>query len=257
MSALLLEQEIEYPTSDGQPMAETPEHVQAIFDTLHGLQRRYVTTPNVWVGANFFLFYERGNPKARVSPDVMLAKGVAQGNRQNYLLWREPSPSLVVEMTSRKTRRKDSGPKKSLYERIGTEEYILFDPFGDYLRPRLQGFRLRRGRYQPIPLELDGSLLSRTTGLRMRPEGKRLRLVDAATGEAILWPDELDEARAREAAARLTEAAARRAAEARAQAAEAKAAEETAARLAETAARQATEERLRALEAELSRLRRT
>src|SRR3954467_4520175 len=77
MSALLLEQEIEYPTSDGQPMAETPEHVQAIFDLLHGLQRRYVTTPDVWVGANFFLFYERGNPKARVSPDVMLAKGVA------------------------------------------------------------------------------------------------------------------------------------------------------------------------------------
>ncbi len=56
-----------------------------------------------------------------------------------------------MEVTSRKTRRKDSGPKKTLYERIGTEEYILFDPFGDYLRPRLQGFRLRRSRYQPIP----------------------------------------------------------------------------------------------------------
>ncbi len=264
MSALLLEQEIEYPTSDGQPMAETPEHVQAIVDLLLALQLRCAAAPDVWVGANFYLFYERGNPKARVSPDVMLAKGVAPGDRQNYLLWREPSPSLVVEVTSPKTRRKDSGPKKSLYERIGTEEYILFDPLGDCLRPRLQGFRLRRGRYQPIPLEPDGSLLSRTTGLRMRPEGKRLRLVDAATGEVILWPEELEAARAREAAARRAaeaeqraEAAARRAAEtaqrvaeARAQAAEAEAAEEK-------AARRATEERLRALEEELSRLRKT
>jgi len=168
-----------------------------------------------------------------------------------------------VEVTSQKTRRKDLGLKKSLYERIGTEEYILFDPFGEYLKPRLQGFTLFHDCYQPIPLEPDGSLLSRTTGLWMKPEGKRLRLAEAVE-EVILWPEELEAARAREAAARRAaederraEAVARRAAEtaqrlaeARAQAAELEAAEEK-------AARRATEERLRALEEELSRLRKT
>jgi hypothetical protein len=38
--------------------------------------------------------------------------------------------------------------------------------------------------------ERDGSLLSRTTGLVLRAEGKRLRLVDSATGRRLLWAEE-------------------------------------------------------------------
>jgi Uma2 family endonuclease len=113
MSALPLEQYLEYPTSDGQPMAESPEHVQVMIDLIVGLKSRYAAVADAWVGGNFFLFYEKGNPKARVSPDVMLAKGVARWNRPNYLLWQEKAPSLIVEVTSRKTRRKDTGLKKS------------------------------------------------------------------------------------------------------------------------------------------------
>jgi Uma2 family endonuclease len=234
MSALPLEQEVEYPTSDGQPMAESQEHLQVMIDLIVGLQRRYAAVADAWVSGNFFLFYEKGNPKARVSPDVMLAKGVGSWDRQNYLLWKERSPSLIVEVTSRKTRRKDTGPKKDLYERIGVEEYILFDPFGDYLRPQLQGYRLLRGRYQPIPLSEDGTLLSRTTGLRMKSEGKRLRLIDGATGKPLLWPEETD-------AAWRQEEAARREAEA--------------ARQKEEAARRDADARIRALEEEIKRLR--
>jgi hypothetical protein len=128
----------------------------------------------------------------------------------------------VIEVTSRTTRREDQG-KKSLYERIGTEEYVLFDPFGEYLRPRLQGYRLDGldgRRFQPVPLEADGSLRSRTTGLTLRPEGWRLRLVDSVTGDPILWHEEVEAALAHE-----------------------------------TTARRATQERLRLLEEELSRLR--
>jgi len=227
MGALPLEQEIEYPTSDGQPMAETTLHRKVMNDLIEGLERRYADVPDVWVGGNLFLCYERGNPAAIVAPDVLLAKGVAKWDRPNYLLWEETVPSLVVEVTSRKTRREDQGKKKSLYERLGIEELVLFDPYGEYLRPRLQGYGLVRGRYESIPMEEDGSLLSRTTSLRFEPEGERLRLVDAVTGELILWPEELE-------AARRKEAAARRAAEARAAAAE---------------------ERSRALEKELERLR--
>lgn len=73
-----------------------------------------------------------------------------------------------------------------------------------------------RGRYQPISLAEDGTLLSRATGLRMKPEGLRLRLIDATTGEPILWPEEAEVALGRVEVAR-------RDAEARAQAAEARA----------------------------------
>ena len=42
MSAMPLErQEIEYPTSDGQPMAERPEHQQVMIDLIQGLRSRY------------------------------------------------------------------------------------------------------------------------------------------------------------------------------------------------------------------------
>jgi Uma2 family endonuclease len=223
MSALPLEQEVDYPTSDGQPMAESPEHVQVMIDLIVGLQSRFAGVPDAWVGGNFFLFYEQGNPKARVSPDVMLAKGLVRRSRSNYLLWKERAPSLIVEVTSRKTRSKDTGFKKQLYERIGVEEYILFDPFGDYLRPQLQGYRLMRGRYQPMPLVEDGTLLSRTAGLRMKPEGLRLRLLDAATGEPMPWPEEAELALSQAEAARRESEVARREAESRAQAAEARA----------------------------------
>jgi len=234
MGALPLEQEIDYPTSDGQPMAETPEHMQVMFDLIFGLRQRYVAEPEIWVGGNLFFCYEKGNPKACVAPDVMLAKGVVKWDRPNYLLWVEGPPNLVVEVTSPKTQRRDQRVKKPLYERLGVEELIFFDPFEEYLRPRLQGYRLSWGRYQAIPPDADGSLLVRTTSLRFRPEGKRLRLVEAATGEPLLWSEEETAARQKETAAR--------------QAAEARVAEEA-------AARRETEDKLRALEQELERLR--
>jgi len=191
MSAFPLEQEIEYPTSDGQPMAETTLHRKVMADLIEALERRYVDVPDVWVGGNLFLCYEKGNPAATVAPDVLLAKGVTKWDRPNYLLWEERPPSLVIEVTSRKTRREDQHAKKSVYERLGVDEYILFDPYGEYLKPRLQGYRLKSGRYQSIPSGEDGVLLSRTTGLTLRPEGERLRLVDTATGETLPWTAEL------------------------------------------------------------------
>jgi Uma2 family endonuclease len=222
-----LEQEIEYPTSDGQPTAETSLHRKVIFDLIEGLENRYTDVPDVWVGGNLFLCHEKGNPSACRAPDVLLAKGVAKWDRPNYLLWEETPPSLIVEVTSRKTRQEDLRDKKPLYERIGVEEYILFDPYGEYLKPRLQGYRLEGRRYQPIRQEEDGPLLSRTTGLTFRPEGERLRMVDTATGEPLLWPEE--------------EAKARRTAEKHA--------------AQEAQARRAAEEQVRALQAELDRLR--
>jgi Uma2 family endonuclease len=262
MSLLPLEQEIEYPTSDGQPMAETPQHMQVMVDLIFGLKRRYQEVSDVWVAGNLFFFYEKGHPKARVAPDVLLAQGVRKWDRPNYKVWEDGPPAFVVEVTSRKTRKKDQEVKKPLYERLGVKEFVLFDPFGEYLRPPLQGFRLLRGRYQPIPLEADGSLRSRTTGLWLKREGQRLRLVDVKTGEPILWQEELEAARDREAAARKVAETAGQAAEARAtKAVEARQAAEAAQLAAEArateeaASRRIAEEQLRALEDELKRLR--
>jgi len=195
MCALPLEQEIEYPTSDGQPMAETTLHRKVMSNVIGGLERRYADVPDVWVGGNLLLYYQRGDPKKSVSPDVLLTRGIAKWDRPIYLLWEEKPPALIFEITSHSTRRDDTGTKKDLYERLGVAELVLFDPYGDYLKPRLQGYRLERGRYQPIAPHRDGSLDLRTTGLTVRPEGEHLRLIDTASGEKLLWDEEIEAAR--------------------------------------------------------------
>lgn len=220
-------QPIEYPTSDGKPMAETTLHREVMSDLIEGLAAYYLEAPDVWVGGNLFLCYEEGNPRAALAPDVLFARGVPKYRRDNYLLWQERPPALIVEVTSRSTRGEDLNKKKDIYQRIGVEEYILFDPYGDYLRPRLRGFRLTGRGYEPAPMEADGSLLSLAARLLFRPEGEKLRLVEPDTGRALPWIVE--------------EAAARRDAERQA--------------AVESAARHAAEERARTLEDEVARLR--
>jgi Uma2 family endonuclease len=194
MNAIPLQRDVYYPESDGQPMAETDLHRDEMYDLIHALRRRYRDVPDVYVTGNLFFYYVQGDPRSVVAPDVFLVQGVAKRKRKIYKLWEEGRvPSLVVELTSDSTRDEDL-TKKLCYERLGIEEYFLHDPYGDYLAPTLQGYRLVNGRYRPIEPEVaDGSLRSLTTGLILRVEGSRLRLLDAITGERLLWDDELDE----------------------------------------------------------------
>jgi Uma2 family endonuclease len=201
MAAIPLQQDVEYPYSDGQPMAESEIHLNEMLDLIAALKRRYQEQPDVYVAGNMFLYYRKGDPRSVVAPDVFLVRGVSKRKRKSYKLWEEGrAPSLAIEVTSDSTSDEDVGKKKTCYEMLGVEEYILHDPEGDYLKPRLQGFRLSRGRYEPIPRRMDGSLESRVTGLTLQIEGKNLRLIDTATGERLPWVDELgDRIRALEA----------------------------------------------------------
>jgi Uma2 family endonuclease len=192
MTAIPLQRDVHYPESDGQPMAETELHREEMTYLIQALQSWFQEAPDVHVGGNLFLYYVQGDPRKFVSPDVYVTKGIPKGLRRVYKLWIEGKPpSLVIEVTSDSTRDEDFLKKKAIYERLGVEEYLLFDPLRDYLDPPFQGYCLVGGRYQPTPLAGDGSLISRTTGLQLRPEGHRLRLLDPATGEPLLSDQEV------------------------------------------------------------------
>lgn len=203
MAAFPLQHDIDYPESDGKPLGETPRHRQEIVDLLYALEQRYRETPDICVEGNMFLYYERGNRGAVVCPDVFLVKGVGKERRDTCKVWQEGNrvPSLIIEVTSASTRDEDLIDKKTRYADLGVEEYFLFDPLGESLAPPLQGFRLLGNRYRPIQPEADGSLLMMTTGLRIRREGQRARLVDAATGEPLRWMEEVTESERRKTAA--------------------------------------------------------
>lgn len=185
-----------YPESDGKPMGETEIHRQEMTDAIEALKDYFRAQPQIYVGGNLFLYYEKGDPARVVCPDVMVIRGVDKRKRRIYQLWKEQAaPCVVIELTSKGTRREDEKEKPALYAHLGVNEYFLFDPLAEYLRPPLQGYRLIGGVYQPIGPAADGALVSLELGLRPVAEPDGLRLIDAATGERLLKPHEVAEAR--------------------------------------------------------------
>jgi Uma2 family endonuclease len=136
------QQEIIYPSSDGEPLAETYDHLIAITTTLLILLK-HLEGQQATVLADQFLYYAQGFPRLRVAPDVMVILGVAPGGRDNYKTWVEGQvPAVIFEMTSPSTRSQDEVEKKKLYESIGVTEYWQFDPRGEWIAEKLRGYRL-------------------------------------------------------------------------------------------------------------------
>jgi Uma2 family endonuclease len=210
---------IYYPERDGKPMGETPIHRDEIARLIYLLQDHYADRDDVYISGDMMFYYVEGNPHISVCPDVFVTVGVPKlPERRVYKLWEEAVPALVVEVSSRKTRREDLHRKRELYQSLGVQDYVLFDPLAEYLRPPLQGFTLIDGLYQPAD-QLGASILVRSLGLRLEADGPRIRVFDSRTGDELL--DRLERAtrserQARAEAARAeAEASARRALEAR------------------------------------------
>src|SRR6516225_9199094 len=148
-----------YPDSDGRSMGDTDFHAHAQIHLRQGLEDFFAAVPDVYVGSNLIYYYEKGNPRSRRDPDVLVARGVGKHRRRSYRLWEEGVvPSTFFELASKKTFRKDVGTKRDLYEKLRIAEYFVFDPEGPYLDRRLQGFRLVKGLYVPLSPDAEGAL---------------------------------------------------------------------------------------------------
>jgi Uma2 family endonuclease len=188
-----IDDDVFYPSSDGEPMGETGIHVRAIAYLYYALRILFGTREDVYVAADMFLYYQRGNPRAVKAPDVMLVKGV-QGNheRDSFKIWVEGCvPAVIFEITSPSTWSEDPGVKKQVYERLGVQEYFIFDPLQELSTLSFQGFRLVNGQYTPIVANSDGSLTSQEIECRIWREGSLLRMSHPRTGEPILWEHEI------------------------------------------------------------------
>lgn len=181
--------EIFYPSEDGEPLAESYDHLYAILTILEVL-KQYLTGRQATVLADQFLYYSQGFPKLRVAPDVMVIFDVAPGGRDNYKIWEEGQvPKVIFEITSPGTRDDDRNFKKTLYQQLEVEEYWLFDPKGEWITEKLQGYRLRGENY-----ELIADNISIPLQLRLVAEDKLIGFYREDTGEKLLMPTELREA---------------------------------------------------------------
>ena len=171
--------QIEYPSSDGKPLAENDAQRNAIMYGISGLTRHFRSRQDVYVSGDLLIYYEEGNPRVSIAPDVFVVFGVENHERPNYKLWEERrAPAFVLEVASPSTWRDDLGWKRSVYARLGVREYWQYDPAGELLPARLQGERLTPSGYvrQPVATAPDGTLTlhSRTLGLELRaaPDGR-------------------------------------------------------------------------------------
>ena len=104
---------VDYPASDGQPMAETDHQRTPLAYAVDRLRLHFRDRPDVYVSGNLFIYYEEGNPQAVVAPDVFVVMGADGRDRETYRLWEEPKgPDFVLEITSRSTRREDRTVKR-------------------------------------------------------------------------------------------------------------------------------------------------
>ena len=208
-----------YPSSDGKPLAENDWQLEAILSAVDILRAHFEDRPDVYVSGDLLVYYEEGNPRKAVAPDVFVVFGAPKHNRMIYKLWEEPkAPDFVLEVASRNTWREDLGPKRSIYAALGVTEYWLFDPKDEYFDPPLQGLLLSDGAYRPLPARVESgrrTLSSAALGLDLQVEDGKLRFRDAATGEPLPTYAEQRALYREERAARERDAATLRVAQAR------------------------------------------
>ncbi len=201
--------EIIYPEEDGK-VSESDKHYKQAMRLIGELEAFFAADPTVFVGGNLFVYYREGDPKQCFSPDVMVVRGVrprTSAERGSFRVWEEGAlPAVIIELTSGATRRDDTVRKPDLYAALGVPEYYLFDPLGEFLRPRLQGYHLTSvGRYERLPGdEFDSPAL----GLHLVVRDNWLRLLDPTTGALLPTMEEWQAAfAAGEAVRSATEAA--------------------------------------------------
>ena len=181
--------DIFYPSSDGEPLAESDLQFTPLTETVHVLRHRYRDRDNVYVAGNLLLYYRMNDNEVRVAPDVLVVFDVEDHPRDSYIVWREDgkTPDFVMEIASPGTYSRDVTDKRAIYAALSVTEYWRFDPTGNLFTPGLEGEQLVNGEYRPIPIapDDDGILRGHSAVLELdicvRPE-RELKLYDPVAG---------------------------------------------------------------------------
>jgi Uma2 family endonuclease len=121
---------IEYPDSDGQPMAENTLQFQWIVTLQGGLDALFRNNPLVFVAGDLLWYPVEGDNRTRIAPDVMVVFGRPKGHRGSYRQWEEDqvAPQVVFEILSPGNRSGELVRKFRFYDRFGVEEFYIYDP---------------------------------------------------------------------------------------------------------------------------------
>ena len=131
-SSVLAPAEIEYPSADGKPVAESDFQLNSLTYARERLRiyfRDECKRNDVYVAGNLLIYYQEGNSGASVAPDVFAVIGVPNRDRSWYLLWQErKAPDFVLEITSRTTRGRGPGAQARAVSRVRRKGVLAVRP---------------------------------------------------------------------------------------------------------------------------------
>lgn len=179
---------IDYPETDGLPMAENTRQFRWIVTIKEGLQFLFRDRNDVFVAGDLFWYPIQGRTEVRVAPDALVVFGRPPGDRRSYLQWEEAgiAPQVVFEVLSPGNTASEMRRKLLFYDRHGVEEYYVYDPEDN----DLEGWIRAGGSLRPIA-EMAG-WTSPLLGIRFDWDEDELRLL-RPDGDPLLTYDELGE----------------------------------------------------------------
>jgi len=246
--------QLQLPEEDETPL-ESHYHILQINLLAEVIHQHLQPRTDYFCGTNMFVYYNLEQAEGIIEfmegkrdrapykgPDLFVAVGVdGTKRRKSWLVWEENDhfPDLIVEITSPRTKSKDTDDNLKLYAQVfRTREYFWYDEeAGEWM-----GYRLHGDTYAPIEVNERGwrwsEVLGAWLGVSELPyRGWRYRWLRLYDGEGRLVPTEAE-------AERVLREQERQRAEAERQRAEQ-----------ERLLREQAEQRLAELEAELKRLR--
>jgi Uma2 family endonuclease len=143
-----IDEQVLYPDSDGEPMAENTLQYQWIVTIQGNLDDQYRNDANVFVAGDLLWYAVEGQPTHRVAPEVFVAFGRPKGYRGSYKQWREGgvAPQVIFEILSPGNRPDAMGRKLEFYRNHNVDEYYIYDPDNN----DLLGYLRTDGELQPI-----------------------------------------------------------------------------------------------------------
>ena len=73
-------------------MAENDAQLAAILYGIGALRVYFEAREKVYVSGDLLIYYQEGNPRVSVAPDVFVVFGVEDRVRMNYKVWRKARP---------------------------------------------------------------------------------------------------------------------------------------------------------------------
>ena len=94
--------DLEYPESNGQPLAVNTTHYDYLTLIKSGLECLFADRADVFVAGDLLWYPVQGRPDITQGPDVLVAFGRPKGHRSSYQQWREAgvAPQVVFEILS-------------------------------------------------------------------------------------------------------------------------------------------------------------